>query len=108
MQPHSLGKHPAFHISSFTNQIFDGIAMITVDHILRNNWPFIQIVSHIMSRSTDQLYTTFKRLLIWTCPDEGGQKAMVDINNLMAVGLDNKRLQYLHIASKYQEIYLPA
>lgn len=39
------------------------------------------------------------------CPAERRQKAVMDIDNLVRIGVHKDRLEYLHIAGEHEEIY---
>src|SRR5690348_9723339 len=106
MEPHSLGEYSALYIPSFTDQVFNGITMVALYNILRNNWPFIQAVRDIMSSSANQFYSPFKCLLVGICANERGQKTMMDVNDPVSILFDDEWLQYLHVTRKYQEIHL--
>src|SRR5436305_8768939 len=80
--------------------------MIAVDDILSNDWPFVQVFCNIMSRRADDLDTTLEGLLVRTCSDKRREKAVMDIDNLVRVGVHKAGFQYLHIAGKHEEIYV--
>src|SRR5579859_2154874 len=106
MEPHSLSKRPAFHIPPFTDQVFNSITMVALYNILRNNRSLVKFVSYIMGSGPNQLYSALKCFLIGICANERRQKTMMNVNDLASILFDKERLQYLHITSKHQEIYL--
>src|SRR6266581_6153753 len=79
--------------------------MVAVNDILGNDWPFVQILSNIMSRRADDLDTTLEGLLVRIRTDKRREKAVMDIDNLVRIGVHKARLQYLHIPGENEEIY---
>ena len=51
MEPHGLSKNPALYVPSLTDQVFDSIAMVALYNILRNNWPFVQVLCYVITQN---------------------------------------------------------
>src|SRR6266487_627645 len=105
VQAHCFGQHSPFHVATLADHITRRIAVVSVDDILSNDWPFVQVLGNIMSGCSDDLDTTLEGLVIRIRSNKRREKAVMDIDNLVRISVHKTRLQYLHIAGEHEEIY---
>src|SRR3989442_14607919 len=79
--------------------------MVAMNDILSNDRPLVQILGYIVGRRANDLDATLECLLIRTRTYKRREKAVMDINDLVRIGFDKERLQYLHITGENEEIY---
>lgn|SRR6266487_1024935 len=101
---HGLGQDAAFDIAALAHQVIGAITMVAMDDILRDNWSFIQAIGDVMCGCPNQLDAALERTLVGIGADEGGQEAMMNIDDLVWIGIDEEWLQDLHIAREDQEV----
>ena len=80
-QPHRSSKHIALHRAPCNSQLLGTQSMIYPDHILLDNLPFIEIAGYEMRRSSNNLYSTVIRLVVWPSTLEGRQEAVMNIDD---------------------------
>src|SRR5690348_15486319 len=78
--------------------------MVTVDDILGDDRSFVQALCHVMGCCANEFYSALEGSLIRFCANEGGEEAVVDIDNTVGVCMDDKRLENLHVTSTDEEM----
>ena len=105
MQADCLGQYSPFHVTPLANHVIKRIAVIAVDDILSNDWPFIQVLGNVVSGCADDLNSTLEGLLVGIRSNKRWQETVMDVDNLVRIRVHKTRLQYLHIAGEHKEIY---
>lgn len=85
------GQHIAFNSASSMSQLLGAHAMVHADHVLLDDRPLIQITRHKMGGGTDNLHPAIVCLVVWLGSLEGGQEAMVDVDDLARHGFAERR-----------------
>lgn len=98
------GQHIALYVASLARQLLRAQSMVHSDHVLLNNWSLIQIAGHEMSSGTDDLDTAIICLVVGLGTLEGGQEAVVDVDDLAGhLGAKQGR-KHLHVSCKDNEV----
>ena len=75
-----------------------------MNDILGDDGPLVQAFCYVMRCCADEFYAAVEGLLIGFCADEGGEEAVVDIDDLIGIDMDDKRFQNLHVTSEDEKI----
>ncbi len=78
-QDHSL------QVSAFSNQVFDGVAVVYVDDALRDDWSGVQVVCDVVATCSDDFYAAVEGLVVGFASCEGGEEAVVDVDDTLGV-----------------------
>ena len=74
MPAHGAGKNNAFQVAAFSDQIVEPVAMRNADHILLNNGPLIEYLSHVVAGGADKFYPALEGRMVGPGADKGGQR----------------------------------
>ena len=100
-ETHRLCKYHALEITPFTLQIVDRIVVGHLRHRLGDDRPFIKIRCDEVTRCSDEFHPALERTPIRVTPDKGGEKRVVDIDDLARERVDKLRAQHTHIPCKH-------
>src|SRR5579875_3089959 len=106
METYRFSQDAPFYISSLADQIACGIAVVDVNDILGNDWPFVQLICDVMRCSSNQLDSPVKSLLIGIRAYERWKETVMNVDDFVGMCGDKERLQNLHVACQDQEIGL--
>src|SRR5580704_1227623 len=104
MQAHGAAEDGTLEVTSLADHVFDGIAVRDASHFLFDDWTFIQIHGHVVTRGPDQLHSPQESLMVRLCSDEGGEKRVMNIDDATGIVGNEILAQYLHVASKHDQL----
>ena len=104
MQAHGAAEHGALEVASLADHIFDGIAVRDTGYFLFDDWTFIEIHGHVVTRGPDQLHSAQEGLMVRFGADESGEKRMMNVDD--AIGLVGNEVftQHLHVAGQHDQL----
>ena len=83
-----FAEYILLNISSCLCHIFRAKVMIDRNHVLLDDWSFVEVISDEVRCCTNDLNASLVSLLVRLRANESGQEAMVDINDLMVILFD--------------------
>src|SRR5689334_2170056 len=98
-QCHSTARqNKAFDIGAEADQIFDAVPMVHPHHVLLDDGTVVEILCHVMSCRTDEFDAALLCPSIRRCPDERGQKRMMNVDRRTVDFCQKLRGEDLHVA----------
>ena len=103
---HSRCEHLTLYIAALLSQVFWTHAVVDSGDSLLDDRSLIKVRSDKVCCCSDNFDATIVGLEIWSGALERRQKAVMDVDDLARHGLAQSRTEYLHIACKYDQIYV--
>lgn len=101
---HRRSQDIALNVGSSMSQLLGAHSVVDTHNILLNNRTLIQITGDKVRRSTDNLDTAVKSLVVRLSTLETGQETVMNVDDLSRHGLAQHRRQHLHVAGQDNQI----
>lgn len=102
--PNSSSQHLALDIGPFRSQLLGTHGVVYASNALLNDGALVQVGRDEMGRSTDNLDAAVVGLVVGLGALEGGQEAVVDVDDAAGHGLAQRGRQDLHVAGEDDEL----
>lgn len=100
----SSSQHLALHVGTFLDQILGAHAVVDPRNALLNDGALVEVGRDEVGRGPNDLYTAVVGLVVGLGALEGGQEAVVDVDDLAAHGGAERRRKDLHVAGQDDEL----
>ena len=98
-------EHHFFDVTSFLDEVVNGVAMVDADHILLDDGAVVQYLSHVVSGCSDQLDAPLKCLMVGLRSDKRGQERVMNVDQILGTNRgDEISRKHLHVAGEDDEI----
>jgi hypothetical protein len=104
VQSNGIGKGGAFHIATFTNKVFDFVAMTHRRNALGNDRTRVEFSRDVMRRGTDEFDAALMRTVIRLRTGKGRKERMMDVDHPSVPTKRDRFRENPHVAGQHHKI----
>ncbi len=100
---HGAREDDLLQVAALGHQVLHRVLVRDAHHVLLYDGTRVQLVGHVVARSADDLHATLVGGMVRLGPDEGRQERVVDVDDVVGIGIDHVVADDLHVARQDDE-----
>ena len=96
-------KDNLFEVFAFVDEVGWCVLVGDAHDILLDDGTCVELGGHIVAGGSDNLHAALPCLMVGLGADEGGEEGVVDVDDVVGVGLNHLLGNHLHLASQHDE-----
>ena len=100
---HGAREDYLLEVFSLHDEVGRGVLVGDADDVLLDDGACVEFGGHVVAGGTDDLHAALPCLVVGFGTDEGGEERVVDVDDVVGVGLNHLLRNHLHVAGKDDE-----
>lgn len=98
------GEDQALEVAAFLDEAGELVVLRDADDVLLNDGAFVEYFSDVVTGSSYEFDASGEGGMVGAGSGEGGEERVVNVDDALWVGLDERWREYLHVTGKDDEI----